>query len=506
VLAEDCGHAIGPGELERPGGLIEANLMNIQDNHSTALEQWLRKSEYKILHILHNRPITERKNDMPGGTEHHVADLIRSIPTAAHWSLYPTEGEYCLTAHIPDGERKYYISADELDLNSLVNPGLFDVVHVHHINNFDQIKLADALLRHGRYFVSVHDFRMCCPRVNLFTPEGRLCNGRECVASCRQKQGEIETLRATTKRIFENAQAVICFSESTKDRFTTILGGEFPWTTIEHGIDLPKPVDKTIPVAEDCPKPSLAVPLKVAFLGSIGLNKGAFLIREIVKTHKLPMGVPIEWHLIGSCDVELDSSVIRHGRYDRRELQEIMGSVSPHVAAILSICPESYCFTFDEALACGIPVISTPLGAPAERLRRYRCGWISEKLSVEGFLETLGHVVEDWDEYREIRKRIPDIQLNSVQESVKGHERIYRVACEGGQVADSAQLPIFVARLRTIHYRHYSRPRWLMRFCMNAGYTVLDGIKVISSARWIAKRVLPKSLRNRINELRQSEF
>ena len=54
-----------------------------------------------------------------------------------------------------------------------------------------------------------------------------------------------------------------------------------------------------------------------------------------------------------------------------------------HLAAILSIWPETYCYTFDEALSCGIPVLSTPLGAPAERLKQYNCGWLAEPLTAE---------------------------------------------------------------------------------------------------------------------------
>jgi GT2 family glycosyltransferase len=159
--------------------------------HDSILRHWLGSAEFKVLHILHNRPMTSQRSSLPGGTEYHVADLIRLIPSAAHWSLYSTGSEYCLTAHVPGCELEYYISAEKLDLAALVHPAVFDVIHVHHTNKVEYATLAESLLRHGRYFVSLHDFRMCCPKINLLTPDNRLCNGHECVAACRQKQSEI---------------------------------------------------------------------------------------------------------------------------------------------------------------------------------------------------------------------------------------------------------------------------------------------------------------------------
>ena len=93
--------------------------------------------EYTVLHLLHNKPLTKKSANLPGGVEYHVADLVRMIPEAAHWSLYVADREYHLTAHVPESERTYRVSIKALDLSTLIRPELFDVVHVHHTLGFD---------------------------------------------------------------------------------------------------------------------------------------------------------------------------------------------------------------------------------------------------------------------------------------------------------------------------------------------------------------------------------
>ena len=161
-------------------------------------------------------------------------------------------------------------------------------------------------------------------------------------------------------------------------------------------------------------------------MGGPGIHKGVELIRQIVKHVRLPSGTPVEWHRIGPFDDELDPAVHQHGRYERDELPAILEAVSPHLVAILSTWHETYCYTFDEALACGIPVVSTPLGAPAERVRQHHCGWITESLTVESFLATLQRVVDHWEEYCAVRRRIPTIPLNDTDSIARRYHELYR--------------------------------------------------------------------------------
>ena len=480
---------------------IEANpLQRVHDRiHEALLRRWNAKTEHRVLHVLHQRPMTRALANLPGGIEYHVADLIRRIPEAAHWSLHAAAGEYRLVAHAPGNEREYRAPIGEIDLADLISPELFDVVHVHHTKSLDYEALAEALLRHGRYFVSVHDFRLCCPKINLLTPERRLCNGHECATACGQNPSSMQILRSTTQHVLQNARAVFHFSQSTKDQFAAILPGDYPWTRIEHGTERSAVLNRADVGAID--RPSADVPLKVAFLGGIGVNKGADLIRQLVANSRLPSGVPIEWHLIGLIDGDLDPVVHQHGRYERDDLPAVMNRVSPHVVAILSIWPETYCYTFDESLACGIPVVSTPLGAPAERLKQYRCGWIADSLSVDGVLETLQRVVDDWDQYSAIRRRIAEIPLNDVERVARRYHQFYEEALPSMQdVIRLRRLPPlerFTSAAPSIRRRAVHR-------AINGGLVVLQAVNARSLATRLAKRLLPPSTIDHLRQWRRS--
>jgi glycosyltransferase involved in cell wall biosynthesis len=466
--------------------------------------RWNENAAYTVLHVLHNKPLTKKCANLPGGVEYHVADLVRMIPQAAQWSLHVANEEYFLTAHVPGNERTYRAATDALDLSALIRPELFDIVHVHHTLGFDLPMLTACLRRHGHYFVTVHDYALCCPKINLLMPNGRLCSGSECSTVCREAPAKVRRLRAASKELLENARAVFHGSQSTKDEFARIVAGRYPWRYTGHGVRIPAADRGGESRTDDWARPSADAPLRVAFLGAIGVNKGANLIRQLVKRKQLPSGVAVEWHLVGIIDGELSAAVHQHGRYEREELPAIMKAVAPHLAGILSIWPETYCCAFDEALVCGIPVICTPLGAPAERLRQYGCGWTTESLSVEGVLQSLQHVVDHWDEYCAVRRHIPTVALSEIGHLARRHHKIYRAGVKtpspAGALRVSAVERLFAADDRRTPF---SLQR-LAAYTFNVVVAALEATRMRGLAAGVARRLFSVETRHRIATLRQS--
>jgi glycosyltransferase involved in cell wall biosynthesis len=116
-------------------------------------------------------------------------------------------------------------------------------------------------------------------------------------------------------------------------------------------------------------------PLKVLIPGNIGLAKGRDLIKQIKQAdvHGL-----IEFHLLGKCSSDLQPWIVHHGPYKREQFGTLVASIRPHIAAVLSIWPETYCHTLTESWACGLPVLGIALGAVAERISRHGGGWLVE--------------------------------------------------------------------------------------------------------------------------------
>ena len=101
---------------------------------------------------------------------------------------------------------------------------------------------------------------------------------------------------------------------------------------------------------------------------------------------------------------------------------------------IPSICPETYCFTLDKSFLCGIPVVCTPFGIPAERVREHGCGWVLERIDAAAILAKLNELVENWDEYCQVRRRIGALALNNVRDAAARYAALYREASRRGKV------------------------------------------------------------------------
>jgi len=455
------------------------------------LRRRLAKSSYSVLHILHNPPLTHTADRHPGGTEYHVADLVRGIPEAAQFSLSVFGGAYRLAGHLPGCDVPLCLAAEPEVLSRLLDPHLFDVVHVHHAGRFPSGELVGALRRHGRYFVSLHDFGLACPRNHLVTPAGNYCGGGDCTRRCGQRPDVIESLRSSSRRLLAGARAVFHFSESTREILGEILGVEANWRRATHGTNQPLHAARTRPPA----RPSRSRPLEVAFLGAINTAKGAHLIRRIARTERLPSGVPLRWHLIGMIEGGIGRNVICHGPYEREDLPEILARAAPHLVAVLSVAPETYCYTLDEAVQCGIPVVSTPIGAPAEKTRRLGCGWVLEELSAEGVFQRLQSLVDNWEEYERVRSRLPGVSFPDVGSMARAYDESYRQVLPAPGTARGVHLAECLCSLE----QQYPAPRTtgqrLTNLVLGGGVNLLQQLGLDGVLLRLAACVLPGGAR-----------
>jgi hypothetical protein len=303
----------------------------------------------------------------------------------------------------------------------------------------------------------------------------------------------------------QNAKAVFHFSQSTREYFASILGDKYPWRLLEHGIEMPRATGSDGPQA-DAAKPSADRPLNVAFLGGIGFNKGAQLVERVTMQKTLPSGIPVAWHLIGLIDGNVGPSVQQHGKYQRDELPGILDRVKPDVVAIMSIWPETYCYTFDEALACRVPVVCTPLGAPAERLERLQCGWKMESPTVGGLMGALQHIVDHWGQYHEVRRRLASIPRNDVANIARQYFDIYRDNCVASKLPAEERL----AAIEELFAEDLSGLQVWLRKCagrsLNASVSAMEALRVRSLIAGVLRRVLSVRMRHKILELRQHIF
>ncbi len=461
--------------------------------------QYAEKKPLRILHILQNGPHVSRRDGL-GGTELHVQDIIQNEREVFHWSLVPTKRCYYLTAHLPGFEREYILDLAKTSLETILKPEFFDVVHLHHSRYYDHAEISQALLKHGNYAVSFHDYILSCPRFHLYTPFRIVCNGHECAESCGYGREYIKEYREHSRNLLQNARALISFSDSTQNYVNNMLEQTFDWHKIPHGIVNARSQDERS--RDLCPpRPKEGQALRVAFVGNIPQHKGSLIVEELLKIDQIA-GTPIEWQVIGKLFLPATSRVKDFGNYERAELLDKLKQANPHVVAILSICPETYCLTLDESWNAGIPVLGTHFGAPAERLRQSGAGWILSDMTSTQVRAVLECVLADWGEYERAFEGLKNVQIRSTKDESGLYLDLYQSLGSDRAVSD--------ARLLFQYLRGFGmeRPKDVGIFgrlvgeCVNKAIWILDSMQLRGHIQKAANNLLPARIIRELKSLR----
>lgn len=118
--------------------------------------------------------------------------------------------------------------------------------------------------------------------------------------------------------------------------------------------------------------------LRMVVLGRMQTGKGSDLLLEAlpeltryVQVYLLGTGKSGEQFFgLPGVDVVLE--------YQRDELSDILHTMGPDFAALLSVVPETFSFTFSELQQLCIPVIATRVGSFPDRLKQHNNGWLIE--------------------------------------------------------------------------------------------------------------------------------
>ena len=271
---------------------------------------------------------------------------------------------------------------DEIVRSILVDMSI-DLLHIRHIA-WHSLHLPEIARGVGVPVVySFHDFYTVCPSVNLIDSEGKYYpsgvteNGhnplwQSDVTALAVTESVLIDWQRRTQQALSLCAAFVTTCQSARDVICTALP-EFNkrktnFHVIPHGRDFDQFMD--LAVEEEIGGRN---PLRVLIPGNIGLAKGKDLIKQVKQAdiHGL-----IEFHVLGKCNSDLQPWVVHHGSYKREQFGALVSAIHPHIAAVLSIWPETYCHTLTESWACGLPVLGIALGAVAERISRHGGGWL----------------------------------------------------------------------------------------------------------------------------------
>lgn len=259
-----------------------------------------------------------------------------------------------------------------------------ETVHFSHLANLGSLILPLIARALGtRVVLVLHDYYLLCPDWNLLDEGGRACGKSQVDTSekcqrCLAAKGDsapnapplelpewLEQRQALTRLAAEQAHSLVAPSQFVKEQFTrawgTRLGAKIE--VIPHGTSLAPPVKR-----RRASRPQSSA-LRVGFLGNFLREKGRDTFLEAAK-HLSEQSSTVQLSVLGKSDPALPnvpSNVELRGPYRPEQLSEWLREVD--VVVVASVWHEVYCYTVDEALRRGTPVLASRAGALPERIQ-----------------------------------------------------------------------------------------------------------------------------------------
>jgi GT2 family glycosyltransferase/glycosyltransferase involved in cell wall biosynthesis len=414
-----------------------------------------------------------------GGTPQTNMDLMSSIQdeyepylllcSTATLRLFEIRGrERVLVEEIPLADPVTPILHDSRSYTAHVTHLLqaygIDLVHIRHIGRHGLSLVSVAKSLDIPVIFSLHDFYTVCPNTKLLDGDGVYCGGR-CTAGT-EKDCNVELweprhtpplkhqwIRSWQKRfgdLLKTCDVLITTSPAARDVVSDIYDIKgTPFEVIPHGRDFS---EFGSPLSTSA-KPG--APLKVLVPGHMVQSKGLDLVIEI---KKLDIDGLIEFHFLGTSAVPLQDYGVVHGKYERADFARHVERIRPDVGFVVSIWPETYSHTLTELWSSGIPVVTSPLGALGERMRKHGGGWIVETLSAQEALELLHALRNDRKRIREEQARVLEWQAGygqaySVDIMARQYVQIYRRTLQARVRPETATAEVYVTTLNSARDR-----------------------------------------------------
>lgn len=246
-----------------------------------------------------------------------------------------------------------------------------------------------------------HDYFAICPSYNLLNASEEFCGIPEEIAICNEcvLNNNLISRSEAFQDLYQWRKEFQFFFSLPSTRMIFFSGDSKSWFSKVYKIheeqcEMATP-DYVSKESNLIPKRKDADIINIAFVGHINLSKGARVVSEIIKISKQKK-LPYQFHLIGEIrDINLrNKNITIHGRYERRNLAQILQDMNIDIVIIPSIWPETYNIVTDEVVQAGIRTIVSPLGAMAERYNDNERVWLSPGIHAENYLQIITEITK----------------------------------------------------------------------------------------------------------------
>ena len=235
-------------------------------------------------------------------------------------------------------------------------------LHFHHVHLQPRAILELPAIVGVPYDYTLHDYHPICPQYHLVTEDGRYCGEPDaagCAACLARRPGQwgmdITTWRGAFARLLRGADRLIAPSQDVATRIRRYL----PDLAVE-----------VWPHPEGAPAP-LPRAVRVGILGNLSPEKGLRVVAACARDAR-ERGLPLTFRVLGSTTEPIpqapDAPLTIYGQYVDSELPRLIAEEKPDVLLFAAQVPETYAYTLSVALASGLPIVASALGAFSERL------------------------------------------------------------------------------------------------------------------------------------------
>ncbi|MDW7776898.1 MAG: glycosyltransferase [Methanosarcinales archaeon] len=417
-------------------------LESIQNNIKLRIKTWDNIGKQKILFLLHN---------LGGGTEYHVMDLVQSLKSSYIFYVLQVEfNQIILTEYANNNTLKYIfpinhsisygtIFNDELNniYRVIINTFHINAIHVHHLlfHTVDIFNIAKE--QNLPIFMTVHDFYIVCPTINLLDEKYEYCgdnnNDFDKCDRCLSKRFHLPDKYITTwhknfQMVIENCDLLIAPNKSVfKILKNYYVIPDNKTLVIEHAHydEVVEEMDSLNLLSKNIKNDKF----HVAYIGSFAKHKGNKVFITMAKSSELKKKT--KWSVFGDPDVHIhgfDSSlnINFYGKYeDFKELKSLLKSEKVELVFLPSKWPETFSYTLSEAWASGIPVLVSDMGALGERVKRTGGGWTVDISNLKKIEDKVLNIMESPDDYMQKKENVKKITFKNFNDMQKEYDMIY---------------------------------------------------------------------------------
>ena len=238
------------------------------------------------------------------------------------------------------------------------------------------------------YILTLTDFFLACPRINLVTIDNHLCDGpqggKKCGKDCLNAPWSRETLMhryESAQQILAGASVRVAPSEFVAARYRAAFA-DCRVMVVAHGVDLLALMAHEAPSRAATHTLALGT-VTLGYVGSIIPQKGlAVLLRALAKVKAPTLRLKVVGGFYGAdayrqevmALVKADSRVELLGHLEADKVYMAIGQMD--VLCLPSQVPETFSLALHEAAALGVPALVSDLGAPGLQVAAHGGGQV----------------------------------------------------------------------------------------------------------------------------------